>query len=283
MVQHQNEAISKPGPEVAVDIVLITPSDAEAWLSGVNSHNRRLKDDRVATYRRDMATGDWHFNGDTICFDVNGILLDGQHRLAAIVESGVSVWCILVVGLEPVAQETMDVGARRTAGDSLTLRGEANANVLAAVARFVVRWDLGARLTTGKVSATFQEVSACIAADRKNLDRAVEVAVLARGAHVPMSPANVGAMYLICSRLDADQADQFFVDQFINAVGLEMNSPARVLLRRLAEETGTSKRRMHPDDALRYMVTAWNYFRAGRQVSKLTTPRGGWTGIPEPR
>lgn len=70
---------------------LITPEFA-ANLLETNSNNRRLSKGTVTAYANDMIAGNWDESvGVAISIDENGILRDGQHRLMAIVESGVSI------------------------------------------------------------------------------------------------------------------------------------------------------------------------------------------------
>lgn len=63
---------------------------AETWLSR-NSNNRNLRGQVIASYARDMKSGAWVLNGETVKIASNGQLLDGQHRLNAVVESGQTV------------------------------------------------------------------------------------------------------------------------------------------------------------------------------------------------
>ena len=91
-------------------------------------------------YAADMGDGHWQFNGEAVKFAGDGSLLDGQHRLAAIIEADVVLPLLVVRGLASSAQETVDGGAKRKFSDVLKLRGEPNADHLAAVARRVTLW-----------------------------------------------------------------------------------------------------------------------------------------------
>lgn len=281
---HENSLSSAPPEDLLIEVILVTPEQAAAWLEKSNTRNRNVRDHKVTAYARDMAAARWYFNGDTVCFDRDDTLLDGQHRLWAIVTGGVAVWCIVVYNLDPTTQETMDLGARRTFGDALSLRGEVSSTILAAIARRVLRYDAGFRSQGGPLVVTHQEMSAYIAV-HPEIRRAVEVAQLARQASVPGASSMVGTAYHICARIDLAAAEKFYVDQLIETVGLQMGDPARVLLRRLQEEHKASGRPMNPDDAFRLTCLAWNHFRAGRQVTKLQSPKGGWTpsNFPEPK
>ncbi len=124
-------------------LVDITPELAKKWLSQ-NTHNRNLRERVVNGYAADMRDGNWVEDGQSIKFakgDVvlldnppihGGPLLDGQHRLSAIVTADATIRMLVVSNLPDSTQEVMDTGAKRVLGDVLKLRGEAYAITLAA-------------------------------------------------------------------------------------------------------------------------------------------------------
>lgn len=73
-----------------------------------------------------MKTGRWVLNGETICFDSNGVLRDGHHRLLAIIESGVTIEVLVVRGVDPAAWYTYDQGKSRSGGDIFQIAGVTN-------------------------------------------------------------------------------------------------------------------------------------------------------------
>lgn len=121
-------------------IVTVTPDMAEHWLT-LNVKNRPKKPKNIERFARDMSNGDWQITGEAIKFDTDGHLSDGQNRLTAVVLSGATVDMFVVRGLAPEAQEVMDSGALRSASDSLTLRGVANAKDVAPVVTNLMAWE----------------------------------------------------------------------------------------------------------------------------------------------
>jgi hypothetical protein len=256
-------------------IVNVTPDQATAWLAEHNTHNRSLREGKVSLYTRDMRSGHWQFNGDPIRFAADGTLLDGQHRLSAVIRAGVTVPMVVIWGLPREAQETMDIGAARTMADALLLRGEGNSKYLAAIARRVVQFDDNGQMSdNGRMNPTMAEMHDFVARE-PNVRRSAEVALRSQNARVPIAPSVIGSAYHLCARLDVPTAELFYVTHLIDCVGLREGDPARVLLRRFQQEAAAG-RNMHPDDGFRYTVLAWNYFRDGRAVSKLQAPKGGW-------
>ncbi|WP_408951458.1 hypothetical protein [Lysobacter sp. Hz 25] len=102
--------------------VLITPVLASTWLRR-NEANRKLRQRAVAQYVNDIQRGAWKPTGETIKFSTTGRLLDGQHRLAAIVASGVAVRMCVATGLDNSAFDVIDTGRSRTGADVLVIEG----------------------------------------------------------------------------------------------------------------------------------------------------------------
>ena len=112
--------ISKAEPyNVVMDL---TPSMAARWLEG-NTHNRSISQGHVERLAREMKAGRWRLTHQGIAFSVGGRLLDGQHRLWAVVMSDVTV-PVRVFFNEPAdVVEDIDGGLARSAADRMMLSG----------------------------------------------------------------------------------------------------------------------------------------------------------------
>ena len=110
---------------------LVTPQEAENLLAR-NKRNRAISALRIAQFASMMEQGAWYENGDAIRFDKNGDLMDGQHRLAAVVMSGVSQTFLFVEGLRPEVVHSIDTGRHRSNADMLAIESFKNSAVLAA-------------------------------------------------------------------------------------------------------------------------------------------------------
>lgn len=117
-------------PNMSYELVLITP-DVAANLLNKNIKNRKINRRKVNQYARDMINGDFQYNGHTICISNKDVLLDGQQRLTACVQTGLSFWTILVQGLDESTMTTIDSGRTRTYSDRLKIRGYTNYTFLA--------------------------------------------------------------------------------------------------------------------------------------------------------
>jgi len=73
-----------------------------------------------------MSAGRWQENGETIIVGKSGNLLDGQHRLQAVIQSGVSIMAIIVFGVdddEAMVMASINQCKVRTVTDILKLSG----------------------------------------------------------------------------------------------------------------------------------------------------------------
>ena len=73
--------------ELFTKMVLITPESAKELLK-LNVSNRPLNKVTVDWYAKQMTNGQWTISGQTISISDKNTLIDGQHRLAALVKSG---------------------------------------------------------------------------------------------------------------------------------------------------------------------------------------------------
>lgn len=71
---------------------IVTPAMAKEWLTHNRKNYRVYKPSWAKKIANDILSGNWHYNGESICFcGKTGELQDGQHRLNAIVIANVPV------------------------------------------------------------------------------------------------------------------------------------------------------------------------------------------------
>ncbi len=103
---------------IQVTIMPVTPAQAAEWLRG-NIKNRKLKKAHLKRLVRTLRAGNqWQLTHQGIALtapDASGVreLLDGQHRLTAIVEAGVTVDLMVTFNLPASARAGFDQGAVR--------------------------------------------------------------------------------------------------------------------------------------------------------------------------
>lgn len=107
----------------------ITPEIAREYLK-FNKINRPLNKSTVNFYAKEMANGEWKLNGEAICFQGN-VLVNGQHRLQACIQSNIPFRTVVVRGVEENSFTTYDSGRLRTNADVFSLMDIKNASTVA--------------------------------------------------------------------------------------------------------------------------------------------------------
>lgn len=263
-------------PEAA--FVPVDPATAQRWL-GRNYSNRKLRDSKVAAFARDMSTGNWQMTGEAIKFAVDGKLLDGQHRLHAVVASGATVTLLVIRNIADEAQSVMDTGVARTAADGLGFRGHQNVTTLAAAGRLalcVERNDWN-----NNNAPTHSEIYAWIDANPEIVRSADLARAWAR--RTDCAPAVVAYTHFTLAKIDVFEAANFWTAAS-DKVGLRAGDPVIALTNRFAE----ARRNRQPltrAEQIGAIYRAWNYRRAGKELRllRVTSPSGGSIAIPVPK
>jgi hypothetical protein len=256
--------------------VLVDAATATEWLKA-NSHNRRLRNGRVDQMSRDMIKGNWDDNGETIKFSRTGVLLDGQHRLSAVIQSDTVQVFTVIAGLEDKVRRSVDTGGKRTVGDQLTLHGRDNGTTLASVARFAMQMQAYPR-TFVPTDIELTE----IAENDEKLQWVVNNVT-------PKLPAILGSptlrsyVYRVLHEVDPDACATFF-SKLTTLDKLPQDSPILALYRRLANpDTRKDGFKGRVAQVTCYFI-AWNAWRAGesRQIIKPHTNAEGYVMPPKP-
>lgn len=123
-------------------IETITPNKAAQYLETVDTSKQRpLRLSKIDNYAVAMARGHWMLTHQGIAFDCSGNLCDGQHRLHAVVKSGVTVRMLVTREMDEkqgdlFTFDAIDQGVKRNIGEQLQVRhGVMNATHIAAGAR----------------------------------------------------------------------------------------------------------------------------------------------------
>lgn len=243
----------------------ITPDQAFLILTERNPRNRNLRPQHVERYAEAMRRGEWQLNGETLKFDTRENLIDGQHRLAAVVEAGAPQRFMVVRGLAPETQDTVDDGSARTHGDVLAIHGERNANVLASAARNIYAYELIgipiAHELPQMSRPTKQQILTVL--DRHPDMRA---ATNKKGILV-LSGSQVSTLRYLFRTVNAEQADEFLA-LLHSGEGLASDDPVLALRNRLiASQMATS--RLPAKLVVGYTIRGFNAWRRGERLQRL--------------
>lgn len=255
-------------PEIYTEIVNVTPELALEWLDG-NTLNRPINDATIAQYARDMVAGRWLLNGETIQRCRDGRLLNGQHRLLAVIKSGKTVQMLVVFNLPSETQLTMDGGRKRGHKDNLSLLGEKNSKILASVARRAVLWERGDRVFHGLTS--FGEIREMLE-KHPELHRSAEIGVRVNSSFRALSATVLGTAHYLLHQTGPEDTPWFF-GAIEKGARLEEGDPVLTLRERVRSDKDAGIR-LSDVRAVGYIVCAWNSHRRGKTLARIQHPNG---------
>jgi hypothetical protein len=260
--------IAPPAPLPAspdLERILLTPEFAMQLLEH-NSLNRPVSDGHVGRIARQIIEGKWKYNGDTIKISTEQEVLDGQHRLWAIIEAQMAVETVIVYGIERAAFSTIDTVRRlRTGGDTIALNGVKNyRNQIAGALGWLLRWQKG-MLETYKVAENRVENCDIEAAFEQHpgLQRAAEAAMKVR---TVANPAVIAFAYYVMSNRNQEIADQF-LDVLRDPTSTALSHPFFRLRNYFLADRQKKK---DPVMSIALIFKAANLVNHGREVTNLS-------------
>lgn len=281
-----------------IKVETITPVMAKKWLETMVS-NRPLSDSKSLEYAIEMEEGKWVLNGETIKFNGNGALFDGQHRLQACILAEKPFKSYVVRGIEDkMAFATVDVGKLRSGGDIFGLSGYKDPNNAAACTMWIYMYrNGGLRFGQGgpsrrytqtemdkslllqkigkmKVRSTIITKEALLQFSlqyKKRISEALLFVERCKPGKI-VSKATLAAAYILFSEKNMDQAEKFCQD-LCSGVNLSQQDPALVLRERLMANKA-SKSKLGRGDIFFFILKAWNKRRAGEKVKNLKIAQG---------
>jgi hypothetical protein len=112
-------------------------------LDRYNTGNRRLRVRHANNFSTTIKRGGWENTGEPVIFAQEGVLNNGQHRLEGIIRSNTSVVMDLRFGIPRKAFANTDTGAKRLAGDVLSIMGSTNPFAAAAAVKLLIAYEAG--------------------------------------------------------------------------------------------------------------------------------------------
>ncbi len=256
---------------IKVEVLLVTPEMARDFLTH-NISNRKLDRHTVALYSRVLKEGLFLLSNDAICFDLAGTLLNGQHRLTACVETGISFYCIVARGVPTESYVIMDNGKNRTASDVLYVQDVASATaVAAAIKRYI---NLCRHLSTiaDAAGGAWLKISNAEIEQEYKRDTEFWNSMTKWGsnlrAHGKWKLLN-GSEYIAVSAyliLEKKHNDSFVKDFFEQIEGRQEPSTSVITLlqMKLNDSKRNPQRRLLPFVVQKLVIKAWNAYVTGK-------------------
>lgn len=279
-------------PNITIRVQEVTPAMAQAWLDTIlvvhDKHYQRTPvEKRIQRYALDMAKGRWPFTGDPIRFSDGGHLIDGQHRLRAIVLSGITQICLVVEGLPLETIQTIDVGARRSFVNYLQMEKIPNARHVAATCTSLWHWMNGKYGSKGMARVanpeglnrepTLAELWELFIENRMVVSAVRQAYVFWRTTNKQsITVTQLATFWMLATAVDPFKRDAFFAElqrdlPLDNLPGYPITTFCDRVRRR------RSKVQASPDNPrwvwFMWLIQTWNAWNKGDRIEYFTSPR----------
>lgn len=227
----------------------------------LNTANRRLRPNRVRSYAEQMVRGLWKETGDPIRFSTTGRLLDGQHRLAAIVAADITIKALVIRDVEDDVFPVLDSGMNRTPADALGMGREQYASHKAAASRLLYIVEAGGdpRRSDDLAAVTRVDIAEYYAGHVIELSDAVPVGNTMYRLFSGGNRSAWTAFAILARRIDPVKAEEFLEGVRLG-VNLPVGDPRLALRNWLAND----RKLPYAGHYLAVFIKAWNAWLQGK-------------------
>ena len=220
--------------------------------------------------------GEWQTNGDSLKFDTDGKLRDGQHRMMMVMQTGIPIEVVVVRDIAPDAFITMDTGKNRNLSDILAIKKYPNHASLAQALIWVYRYVTDYMAQGGSRKSHEQQLG--MLGKHSELQESVAFCLnLGQPAGRPGFQGITMATHYLFSRIDTEAANDF-IERYVTGLRLEEQTDPVAVLRGQVVSFATARVKPVALQVFRLYALAWNAKREGRQQKQLykvrpTSPR----------
>jgi hypothetical protein len=254
LISRIEQLIAKP-PENS-RIIEFTPEVAQYFLKEHNVGNRSKKQSKITEYADAMKDGKWGLTGDTVKFDTEGVLRDGQNRLSACVRAGASFRTHVIFGVDPKLFMRMDRGRVRNSADIFEIAQVPYKSDTAATIRWLVLLESDNPMS--RVTHTPEFLLHSFQDKYSDVVASIRVGQQIRKVWGHPTGA-IAALHYLFSKRNEVRADQFFARWQSGQFG-KRSDPIKALQERLLSIKAQNHGRIHDGVRNALIIRAWNAF-----------------------
>jgi hypothetical protein len=245
----------------------VTPALAQEWLD-LNHRNRQLSEPSVARLAELIRRGEWMEDcTDAIGLDTNGGVVNGQHRLRAIIAAEKPVRALVLRDVRPEVIKVIDQGRGRTLAQYLAMDGRyEQPTILAGALEWVYRIRNGHERQMSQEARPTVPQLLDLLSEHPNLPLSVGYAIPVWES-LRVERKMLTAYHYAFATADSEAADEFF-DQLSNGEQLLAGDPVYVLRERIVQNNAQPKdRHARVWEVAAWLVKAWTAARAGQDIT----------------
>lgn len=254
---------------VKMSIETITPVKA-VQIMKKNSLNRNINEKRVNRLVKSIKSGQWKLNYQPIIISKDGNLINGQHRVQAVIVSKMPIEALVIHNAPDDIKPTLDIGAARNLGNHLQMAGyKGSVFAMASAIVICLSFQKGSYNKSG-AQTTPEEMLDYLKSNKRILKSADIFTHTDKSEFRNLLPQSISvAMHYLFCEIDRDKAETFF-HGLVQGTELGKTSPilrARTELISMRKESKRSE--LTRAMALHYLCTAFQAFLDNRRIDSL--------------
>lgn len=246
----------------------VTPDMARTWLDVPTERQRQLIHSHIGNLAKQMTMGRYVFTPEPIMLGVHGEVVDGQHRLWAVIESGIPTRFMVAYGVDSAVFDHINKGVKRTASQFIAHR---NRSTIAGAAKVSLLWyeTDGAMLNWTGATNVFTDEMILGEWETESVygERAQVCALIQREARVN------SAMTLALARLTWEGAEEEVWNDWatglLTGADLSHGDPRLTLRNKFMQDYRALNNSANRRRAWAYIVKAWNAHASETSLSVL--------------
>jgi hypothetical protein len=265
---------SKEWPKGQMPKLMIIDKDKAIRLMETNEDNRNLKRSVIEKINRDIINTRYYVNGETIVISNTMKLLNGQHRLTSVIETGISIETWVIIGVLDSYKTTFDQGTSKTVADYLKMEKVASSKDVSIIIKLILLYAPGAEVTNKDLASrrlSRQDSLEGYDQYKNEIHYALDTFGKNKFAKDNKALAAITAAHVIISREIPEKIVDTFFDTLAGRGGLiEPTDPILWLRGKLNEVVNPRvKIESSSEYKLNFILTTWNAYIRNKKVIKL--------------
>lgn len=268
----------KERKQMEIKQIELTPKKAQEWFETVTQEKqRKFRQLHSLKIAQAIQRGEWVLNNDLFMFDKDGVLINGQHRAAAIAKAGKTVSVNVAYGCSESEARIVDQGIMtRNNTDILHYNGIKNASNISAIIGTILRDIDGGRFTPTP--------DQCLDFANKHYEKlqySVKFVInKCKDSRVEVEPTLLAAVWFVASEVDLDAANSF-AQAIAQNTPRERGDAAWMVIKRFKESKERLVGKMSRQVKIAILIKAFNYWRKDKKPPFLRWSPGQGEEFPQ--
>ena len=255
--------------------VLVTKDVSDDFIER-NIRNRPLSKINVNSLIREVTESNWQYNGEALKFDYNGHLMNGNHRMHMVSETGVPQIFDVTIGLPPESYATMDGGRKRNGSDTLAVAGIKNSACASSVTKTIFGFQHNLLSENRNSNRTIGNTNIL---KYYNSYTGVEGSItlgmtLSTKSGKLLSPSLIGGFHWLFSQSNAELANDFF-EKLCTGLNIQdgdaVHPLRKTLIKSKENKAKTGKASVSHKTVIEMLVFAWNKTVEGKPCKVINS------------